>query len=308
MHQPSPIVLFTYLRLETLQKTISALAANLYAADSDLIIFSDGVKYLKDEPKVQEIRSYLKSIQGFKSVVIHESNTNNGLAKSIIQGVSSVLKEYPSAIVLEDDLITSSNFLVFMNQALGFYQDKPEILSICGFSPIIKGLKDNEVYFTQRSSSWGWATWVDRWTKIDWTCESYNEFSKNSGMKTEFNAMGSDLSHMLKMQMEGYINSWAIRFCFYQFNHKLYSVHPAVSKISNEGFDEFSTNTKFDFNRFKTKIDQSDIQEFRFESHIKLNERVIKQFAKSNSILVRIQFKLLSLFKRNPNYVGIIHF
>jgi hypothetical protein len=168
MQQLSPIVLFTYLRLETLVKTVNALAANFYAAESDLIIFSDGAKNQKDELKVGEIRSYLKTIQGFKSLVIHESNTNKGLATSIIQGVSSVLKGHPSAIVLEDDLITSRNFLAYMNQALTYYQDNPKVLSISGFSPIIKGLAENEVYFTQRSSSWGWACWADRWAQIDW--------------------------------------------------------------------------------------------------------------------------------------------
>ena len=41
MNKQSPIVLFTYLRLETLEKSVNALAANFYASDSDLIIFSD---------------------------------------------------------------------------------------------------------------------------------------------------------------------------------------------------------------------------------------------------------------------------
>lgn len=297
MHQPSPIVLFTYLRLETLQKTVNALVANFYALDSDLIIFSDGAKYQKDESKVREIRTYLKTIEGFKSLVIHESSSNKGLATSIIEGVSSVLKEYPSAIVLEDDLITSTNFLAYMNQALTYYQDNPKVLSISGFSPIIKGLGENEVYFTQRSSSWGWACWADRWSKIDWSCESYQEFRINSKMKSKFNAMGSDMSLMLKRQMEGKINSWAIRFCFHQFQYNLYSVHPAVSKVRNVGFDELSTNTKFYSTRFISELDQSELQEFHFENQVYLDSKIIKQFVKDNTITSRIRYRLMSLFK-----------
>lgn len=296
MHQPSPIVLFTYLRLETLQKTVNALAANFYASDSDLIIFSDGAKYLKDEAKVQEIRTYLKTIQGFKSVVVHESSSNKGLATSIIHGLSSVLKTYPSAIVLEDDLITSSNFLAYMNQALTYYRDNPKVLSISGFSPIIKGLGENDVYFTQRSSSWGWACWTDRWAKIDWSCESYQEFRINSKMKSKFNAMGSDMSLMLKRQMEGKINSWAIRFCFHQFNHNLFSVHPAVSKIENVGIsDEHATNTIQNFSRFKTNFDSTGNIFFQFDSQVKLSRKIIKQFVYPNSIIIRLLNKILTL-------------
>ena len=298
MYQPSPIVLFTYLRLETLQKTINALVANFYAQDSYLIIFSDGAKYLKDESKVREIRTYLKTIEGFKSVLVHESSSNKGLATSIIQGVSSVLKEYPSAIVLEDDLITSSNFLAYMNQALTYYQDNPKVLSISGFSPIIKGLAENEVYFSQRSSSWGWACWADRWSKIDWSCESYQEFRINRKMKFKFNAMGSDMSLMLKRQMEGKINSWAIRFCFHQFQNNLYSIHPAVSKIENVGIsDEHATNTIQNFNRFKTNFDMTGNIYFQFNSQVQLSRKIIKQFVYPNSIIIRLLNKTLTLIK-----------
>jgi hypothetical protein len=298
MNKPSPIVLFTYKRHETLQKTVNALAANLYASDSDLIIFSDGAKYLKDESKVRELRTYLKTIEGFKSIVVHESSTNKGLAISIIQGVSSVLKDYPSAIVLEDDLITSRNFLAFMNESLSFYQDNPQVLSISGFSPIIKGLRENEVYFTQRSSSWGWACWSDRWSKIDWKCDFYNEFKNNRQMKSLFNKMGSDMSLMMKRQMEGNINSWAIRFCFHQFIHQMYSVHPAISKIENIGISDIdATNTIQKYNRFSVTLDNSGNEAFAFKNQISLDAKVIKQFKKNNSIEARIMNKLLNLFK-----------
>jgi len=59
---------------------------------------------------VNEIRKFLKTITGFKSVTITESVFNKGLASSVIYGVSEILKNYDRAIILEDDLITSSNF------------------------------------------------------------------------------------------------------------------------------------------------------------------------------------------------------
>jgi hypothetical protein len=298
MNNLCPIILFTYLRLESLKKTVHALANNSLATDSDLIIFSDGPKSLKDEPTVKEVRVYLKTIQGFKSITIHESNSNKGLAASIIQGVSEVLKVYPSAIILEDDLITSTNFLAFMNQALEYYQDKPEILAISGFSPAIKGLREEEVYFTHRASSWGWACWEDRWSKIDWKCEYYHEFKQSTRLKSKFNEMGSDMSLMMKRQMEGKLNSWAIRFCFHQFQHQLFSVHPAVSKIQNIGIsDAQATNTNQKFNRFSSTLDNSGNEVFAFHHQISLDPKVIKQFIKDNSIEARIMNKLLNLFK-----------
>jgi len=55
-----------------------------------------------------------------------------------------------------------------------------------------------DVYFTKRASSWGWATWIDRWSGIDWTVKDYDYFERNRSLQNEFNKMGSDLSGMLK--------------------------------------------------------------------------------------------------------------
>ena len=64
----SPILLFTYNRLDTLKKTVQSLLANSLVADSDLFIFSDGHKYPKDEILIAEVRAYLKTISGFKTI------------------------------------------------------------------------------------------------------------------------------------------------------------------------------------------------------------------------------------------------
>ena len=294
MENLSPILIFTYIRLDTLKKTVNALAANFHAADSDLIFISDGAKFKKDVQLVLGIRNYLQTIQGFKSVTIHESPINYGLSTSIILGVSKVLEKHPSVIVLEDDLIPSKNFLSYMNQALSYYQDNLNIISISGFSPLIRGLGANDVYFSFRSSSWGWACWADRWSLIDWSSDYCHEVNQNSILKSKFNDMGSDMTNMLKKYMEGYINSWAIHFSLYQFQHKLFSVHPAVSKINNVGFDNLSTNTKFNPSRFFTDLDQSELQEFQFKKQIHLDNKIIKQFIKNNSLKSRIFYKIVA--------------
>ena len=94
MDNLAPIIVFTYTRFESLQKTIQCLSANFLASDSDLIIYSDGGKDVEAILVIDNIRAYLKTISGFKSVTIHESPSNKGLASSIIHGVSDNLKKY----------------------------------------------------------------------------------------------------------------------------------------------------------------------------------------------------------------------
>lgn len=297
MKNLAPIVLFCYLRLDSLQETIKSLGNNKLSSQSDLIIYSDG---LNDDDidinKIIIIRNYLKSIKGFRSIRIHESKTNLGLACSIINGVSSVLEEYDSCIVLEDDLTLSSNFLEFMNQGLDYYKNVDNVLSICGYSPPINST--NDIYFTQRSSSWGWATWSNRWKEVDWECKGYDNFKCDLLKKIRFNRMGSDLSLMLKKQMNGQIDSWAIRFSFHQFNRNLYSVHPTISKVVNIGINEqFATNTRGNLKRFSTNLDKGDKSKFTFIRNPNMESKIIRQFRSPNSLFERLKDKILQVIK-----------
>lgn len=299
--QLSPIVLFTYKRLDTLIKTMTALSANTLAASSDLYIYSDGLKWAKDKAAIAKVRAYLKTINGFKSITIHESPVNKGLANSIIDGVTHIINQYGSVIVLEDDLVSSPNFLNYMNDALNFYRNEAKVFSITGFStPINSPHPDSDVYFTSRGSSWGWATWKDRWSTIDWEVKDYSVFKKDKTLRRNFNKMGSDKSQMLERQMRGKIDSWAIRWCYHQFKNDLFSVHPFGSKIVNIGFySADATNTKEKFNRYQTQLDNDDKKEFMFSKDYHLDPEIIQQFTKPYSIISRIKYKIINTLFEN---------
>lgn len=283
----SPICLFTYNRINETKKTIKALSENYLAPQSDLYIFADGPKSVKDKHKVDQVRSFLHTINGFNSVKIFEISQNEGLADSIISGVTKVINKYERCIVLEDDLITSPNFLDFMNQAISFYENCSEIISISGYTldlPSLPGNKD--YYFGYRASSWGWATWKDRWEKIDWVVDSYEKFIKNSQKKREFKRGGSDLVKMLKRQKQGLNDSWAIRFCYHQFRRDLKTVFPTTSKIKSIGFSEEATHT-VGVKRFNTKLDSGEQRQFEFDKFQEMDEQLVREFRNKFSILNR---------------------
>ncbi|MBB6612125.1 sugar transferase [Pontibacter sp. Tf4] len=294
----APILLFTYKRVDSLKQTIGALQRNNLVTESDLFVFSDGAKNKSDIDLVDQVRTYLRSISGFKSITIKEAPSNLGLANSIIAGVNEVISEYGKVIVLEDDLLTSANFLTFMNQALETFQNDPRIYSISGYTAPIKVPADYpfDNYFTRRASSWGWATWKDRWTNIDWEVSDYRDFSHNLKARYEFNKMGSDMSHMLSKYMNGKIDSWAIRWCYYQFKMNTLSVYPTLSKVSNIGSGQLATNTNEKYNRFTSStLDTTNTYKFIFNQDVKLDKRFIKQFVKIYSLKTRIYYKIKNI-------------
>ncbi len=289
----APVCLFTYKRLEETRLTLEALKANRLAEQTALYIFSDGPRKAQDEADIQKVRELIEKVEGFASVELVLKEKNTGLARSIIGGVSQVLAQHKRVIVLEDDIKTSPNFLEYMNQGLDFYESNPQVHSIAGYIFPLKTPQNYpyDVFFTPRSSSWGWASWIDRWEDVDWEVKTYESFRNNSKQVQAFNQGGSDLSGMLQKQMEGKIDSWAIRWAYHQFRTQQLTAYPCLSKVENIGFSQAASNTRF-YNRFATTLDSGEQKTFKFPEEVKLDPQFMRPFKDKYSLRARATGRL----------------
>ena len=299
----APICLFVYSRINELRLTVESLQKNFLAPESQLFIFLDGSGNDHDKESVNRVSKFIQTIDGFANVTIYESKIHNGLAKSIISGVTKIIDKYDKVIVLEDDLILSTNFLCFMNQALTFYEEKKRILSISGYAFQLKyPINYNyDVALSLRASSWGWATWKNRWNKIDWELKDYSSFRWNIINHIRFNRGGSDLSRLLHRRIKGSIDSWAIRFVYHQFKNNYLDVFPVTSKVQNNGFNSEATHTKYKSKRFETILDVSDQLNFSFIDTMKTDKSVRKQFYNHYSFSGRLKDKILQILWKRSN-------
>ena len=143
--------MFTYNRPHHTFKTVEALKNNFLASESRLFIFSDGPKNNNSVLGVEKVRTYLKKIDGFKSIKIIERKKNLGLATSIIEGVTKIINEFGKIIVIEDDLVTSPFFLNYMNDALTIYKNDDQVAGY--LYPIDKIL--DSTFFIKGADCWG---------------------------------------------------------------------------------------------------------------------------------------------------------
>lgn len=295
----SPIVIFAYNRLDELKAMIASLQRCVLADESDVYIYCDGPKDEFDLSKTQALREYVRGVNGFKSLTIKESPTNKGLAPSIIAGVSEVINEHGEAIVLEDDLILSTNFLSWMNQCLTHYRDNQQVFSISGFTPRINkhAQYQSDAFFTPKAHSWGWATWADRWNKVDWDVNDWRQFSSDRNMQRSFNQLGSEMSGLLFDFKNGLKSSWWVRFCYSQFKLGKLTVYPIISKVANNGFSSEATHCNV-YNRYPVEFDRSNKTEFLLPDQAVETKYISDQFFEYYSIKSRILGKLKTyLFK-----------
>lgn len=293
----APVVVFCYDRRKELEGMIKTLSLNKYAQDSDLFVFCDGPKNDKAAVKTKEVRDYVKTISGFRTVNVSESNVNKGLAPSIISGVTKILEKYDSVIVVEDDLILSTNFLAWMNEALWQYKDNQDVFSVSGFCPSV--LKKDQIYqydafFTRKAHSWGWATWKDRWQQVDWEVLDWETFSQSKKLQRAFNNIGSEMSGLLFAQMNGVKSSWWVRFCYTQFKLGKFTLYPIFSKVINNGFTAEATHCNV-YNRYRVEFDLTQKDKFNFPTIIAEDEKLSRRFYMYYSIKARIIGKIKTI-------------
>ena len=297
----APIVLFVYNRLDHTQGVIETLLKNTLAKESEFYIFSDAAKTENGVEKVNEVRKFIQDNSwhtGFKKVSIVEAEKNKGLAKSIIGGVSDIIQKYGKVSVLEDDLKLSPYFLEYMNDALEYYREDEKIWSISGYSFPMKSLKryPHDIFYSYRGCSWGWATWIDRWKTVDWQVKEYEQFIGDQKWIERFNRGGVDLTNMLKMQMDGKIDSWAIRWCFSQSNQEMYTVYPRISYLENAGCDGSGIHSSV-YDEYYTDMSQC-VPKCRFET-LEIDKKITKEFQMKykDTIKKKIRRRIQKIFK-----------
>src|SRR5262249_29728579 len=141
-------------------------------------------------------------------------------------------------MVFEDDLVLAPGAVRFIDEGLERYEREPRAFSVSAY----RYGRDGKPGFGRRFCSWSWATWRDRWQSVDWAVSDYSSFVKNPFARHAFNRGGDDLCDMLDTQMDGLIDSWAIRMNYAQFKAGGLTLFPARSLIENRGFDGSGTH------------------------------------------------------------------
>jgi sulfatase maturation enzyme AslB (radical SAM superfamily) len=292
----APIVLFVYNRPWHTQQTIEALQKNELAKESELFIYSDEAKNDEDKKSVNEVREYICNIDGFKNVNVIKQSTNQGLANSIIKGVTEIVNKYGKIIVLEDDLVTSPYFLKFMNEALKRYKDEKKVWHISGWNYPIDTDELSDTFFWRYMNCWGWATWSDRWQHYEKNIDkTIKAFSKDDVER--FNLDGTvDFWNQVLMNKKGKINTWAIFWATTIFQHNGLCLNPSKTFVINIGQDgsglhssdydiyksalSMNNNIKFSSDIIENNLALQRIQAF-FKSHKKtFLSRVINKLSK----------------------------
>jgi len=295
MKEIAPIALFVYERPLHTRLTVEALKKNDLSRDSDLVVFCDAAKTAAQTDAVREVREYIRQIAGFKSVTIYERETNYGLARSIIEGVTMLCDEYGRVIVLEDDLVTSPYFLQFMNDALNMYEHEDQVMQISGYTYPIEQIGD-ETFFLRLPLCWGWATWNRAWVHFRKSNDVMLKFDRKMRRAFTFNNT-YHFWKQLESNKKGLLNTWFVYWYAALFLRGGLALYPGKSLVQNIGMDgsgaHMDPTNSYNVELATTAVQVEPLLCKESEEAVKLHENFFK---KDYSIPIRIVRKARRVF------------
>jgi hypothetical protein len=297
------VVVFVYNRPVHTEKLFESILKYKNYKKFKYFIFSDFAKTNSDIKKMKDVRNICRNFKKKTNCTIVNNNKNKGLYKSVIVGVSKVLKNNKYAIILEDDLIVLPKFFDYMIKGIYKYLNNNKVLQVTGYSyPIIN--KKNQIFFSTLTSCWGWAVDSKKWSnfltfiknrkKLD---QIYKELRTNQDLKRKFNYNNTfDYFGLLTKQFKHKVSSWGILFYLFSFYNQFYTLYPGQSLILNEGFDGSGSHNSTS-NLFNNSKSNLSYKQFKFP----------KAVSPSNNHKIEIEFffkkklskinKLINLFK-----------
>lgn len=241
-----PIVVMIYNRPYQVQKLMEQIRK---VAPKQLFIVSDGPKNSKhsDFQLVKDSRSIAERVDWPCSITKIYSDHNLGLRERFFSGLDQVFRDTEFAIILEDDCHPDTTFFRFCSELLRKYEFDERISMISGNNFGDSWKSPYSYRFSYSTNIWGWATWRRTWLEFaknrNRTAYSQNDYKQ---IRDRFSDSHSRKLFYKFMRHENDLKTWDISFGYFSRSFGKLSVVPARNLVTNQGFGEDSTHTKFE--------------------------------------------------------------
>lgn len=160
----APILLMTYRR----SKNISLILKILKSLNqNNIYVFNDGLQNNDHALDHSTTRNVILNFKKKNKIKIIFPKKNLTQAKNLPFALSRVFRKFDRAIILEDDCIPNKSFFKFCNILLEKFKNDNRISQISGNNFLnfkkFKRRNNDSYFFSKFTSSWGWATWRNRW-------------------------------------------------------------------------------------------------------------------------------------------------
>ncbi len=132
-----------------------------------------------EKRKNEEIRQYIKEIEWDCDLKTFFREKHVDIYSSLFSAIDWVFDNEEQAIILEEDCVASLAFFGFCDYLLQKYKNDQRIWVISGNNLVeCYNPNDFDYFFSSFPYLYGWASWKDRWEKVDRNTLPYEKIKK----------------------------------------------------------------------------------------------------------------------------------
>ena len=242
-----PILLIAFARPDTTSLVIQSIKE---AKPSKLYIALDAPRPNRpgEVERHNKVKELLNNTDWEFDVKYYCQRNNQGCSKGPYKAISWFFENEEAGIIIEDDIVPTSDFYIFCDNMLDTYKKNEKIQSISGWSYFYHDIPVHEYsyYFSHFTSSWGWASWRRVWEDMDLKLENIDRQSilnkmKQYGFPWRTRLLFISYFDKIKENFES-LQSWDYQFLFSMWSKDRMVVQPFVSTVKNIGNKEGATH------------------------------------------------------------------
>lgn len=307
----SPILFLVFNRPELTRKVFESIRE---AKPKRLYISADGPRAGKigEAEKCNEVREIFSSVDWPCEIKTQYLNENLGCKLGVLAGINWFFSHETEGIILEDDVLPSTEFFQFCDYGLQKYRYESRVGMIAGCNLLGGSIRSDQYTYSQLAQIWGWATWRRVWNEYspelaDWPSKNRIEY-----LKTRFNKkIAAYLINIFNIHQQKNIDTWDTQWLYiFLFNGYL-SVMPRANLTKNIGISgtHSSIETK-SHNISYGVIDPNNLKPPKyFMADLDFDEIIAREFFAPAIWTMRIsslakRLKVHSILKRIHHAIG----
>lgn len=242
-----PILVLAFNRPERLRGLISRLRE---IQPTSLFISVDGPRphNPSDAGLVSQVQAIATQIDWPCRVETNFRSENLGCGRAVSTGIDWFFSHVDRGIILEDDVLPTTEFFTFCEELLTRYADDERVFAIsgCNFAPEDHVEQPTSYRFSSITHVWGWATWRRAWATYSYDMHDWRD---RLPIKQRWKAMGANpggfiyWTAVFDWMRFGKLDTWDYQWSLAQMASGGLTATSNVNLTDNVGFAEDATHT-----------------------------------------------------------------
>lgn len=217
------------------------------AQPRQLLVAVDGPRdhVPSDGTRCRAVRELVRRVDWHCELITYFSPDHRGCRNGPAEAISWAFNQVEKAIILEDDCVPHPSFYLFCSELLHRYRDVEQVMGIGGHrweGPDLAA--GDSYYFSRYPTTWGWATWADRWRSFDLDMRVWPDLRASDWLS---DLLGDETAACYWQQrfdaMVAGLDAWDYAWLFAIWRAAGLWIRPNLNLVQNIGFGPTATHT-----------------------------------------------------------------